>query len=66
MVRTVSAVISGGPTSSGQSEQFQEKCLAVFRPELRKQKSEQFQEKCLAVFRPELRKQRDRAVQRFR
>ncbi|MCM5688976.1 hypothetical protein M8037_09180 [Sinorhizobium meliloti] len=35
-------------------EQFQEKCAAVFRPELR-QKGEQFQEKCAAVFRPELR-----------
>jgi hypothetical protein len=33
--------------------QFQEKCVAVFRPELR-QTGEQFQEKCAAVFRPEL------------
>ncbi|WP_167449085.1 hypothetical protein [Mesorhizobium hawassense] len=36
-------------------KQFQEKCEAVFRPELRQGKEmEQFQEKCEAVFRPEL------------
>ncbi|WP_189350138.1 MULTISPECIES: hypothetical protein [unclassified Mesorhizobium] len=36
-------------------EQFQEKCEAVFRPELRRNNEAQFQEKCEAVFRPELR-----------
>ncbi|WP_161808111.1 hypothetical protein [Mesorhizobium sp. 1M-11] len=35
-------------------KQFQEKCVAVFRPELRENNG-QFQEKCVAVFRPELR-----------
>ncbi|MGH0346321.1 hypothetical protein NKY44_21235 [Sinorhizobium meliloti] len=48
-------------------EQFQEKCAAVFRPELR-QKGEQFQEKCAAVFRPELRQKGEQfqeSAQRF-
>jgi hypothetical protein len=40
-------------------EQFQEKCAAVFRPELR-QKGDQFQEKFAAVFRPELRQRKVR------
>ncbi|WP_146767955.1 hypothetical protein [Mesorhizobium atlanticum] len=40
-------------------KQFQEKCLAAFRPELRKNNGKQFQEKCLAVFRPELRKNKE-------
>jgi hypothetical protein len=45
-------------------EQFQEKCAAVFRPELR-QKGEQFQEKFAAVFRPELRQKGDQFQEKF-
>jgi len=48
-------VRSGFPSGiAGTGKQFQEKCEAVFRPELRALES-QFQEKCEAVFRPELR-----------
>ena len=35
-------------------EQFQQKCEAVLRPELRQNALEQFQQKCEAVLRPEL------------
>ncbi|MCM2291230.1 hypothetical protein NAC44_02665 [Allorhizobium sp. BGMRC 0089] len=39
------------------TKHFQEKCAAVFRPEMRKTKNPgHFQEKCVAVFRPEMRK----------
>ncbi|WFP63166.1 hypothetical protein [Mesorhizobium sp. WSM4904] len=48
--------MESAPSKALTLEQFQEKCVTVFRPELRKKK--QFQEKCEAVFRPELRKKK--------